>query len=89
MANRHTVVPIVVDQLAKMAHDIPTVHLPSAEETAQLLVTHIICLHGLPEHITTDRGPQFMSRFCLWPALTHPMPVAHKLTASPSEGLGH
>lgn len=48
----HTVVLAVVDQLTKMAHFTPFVHLPSAEEMTQLLVIHVICLHGLPEWIT-------------------------------------
>ena len=44
-------------------HFIPLTKLPSASETAQLLITHVIRLHGIPTDIVSDRGPQFTARF--------------------------
>lgn len=49
VSNGHTVVLTVVNELTKMVHFVPTAHLPSAEEMAQFLVTHVIYLHGLLE----------------------------------------
>ncbi len=42
---------------------IPLPKLPSARETAQLMVDHVFRLHGLPVDVVSDRGPQFASRF--------------------------
>jgi hypothetical protein len=52
---------VVVDRFSKMAHFIPTTHEISAEETAELLLHHVWKLHGTPEEIISDRGPQFVS----------------------------
>jgi transposase InsO family protein len=54
---------VVVDRLTKMAHFTPCSKLITAEETAQLILDEIVQLHGLPEEIVSDRGPQFASKF--------------------------
>lgn len=41
----------------------PLPKLPFAKETAQLMVQHTFRLHGLPEIMVSDRGPQFASVF--------------------------
>ena len=46
-----------------MAHFIPCSKDINAEKTAALLFSHVFCLHGLPSDITSDRGPQFASKF--------------------------
>lgn len=46
-----------------MAHFVPLQKLPSAKETAQLLVQHVFRLHGLPMDVVSDRGLQFSSTF--------------------------
>ena len=65
----NTVVLTIVDRFSKAAHFIPLSRLPSALETANLLVVHIFRLHGIPVDIVSDRGPQFAARtwraFCL------------------------
>lgn len=53
----------VVDQLIKMANFIPRSHLPTAKDTAHLLITHVVHLHGLQDHIASAWGSQFMSEF--------------------------
>ena len=58
----NTVILTVVDRFSKMVHYIPLAKLPSALETANLLVLHVFKLHGLPIDIVSDRGPQFSSR---------------------------
>ncbi len=59
----HTVVLTVVDRFSKAAHFIPLPKLPSAKETALVVVDHVFRLHGLPIDVVSDRGPQFVSRF--------------------------
>ena len=59
----NTVILTVVDRFSKMAHFIPLSKLPSAKETAQLVLLHIFRLHGLPIDVVSDRGPQFTSIF--------------------------
>lgn len=59
----NTVILTVVDRFSKTAHFIPLPKLPSAKETAQVMVDHIFRIHGLPVDVVSDRGPQFVSRF--------------------------
>jgi transposase InsO family protein len=54
---------VVVDRLTKMAHFTPCSKSITAEEIAQLILDRIVRLHGLPEEIVSDRGPQFASKF--------------------------
>jgi len=54
---------VVVDRLTKMAHFTPCSKSITAEETAQLILDGIVQLHGLPEEIVSDIGPQFASKF--------------------------
>uniref|UniRef100_A0A8C1U5W3 Gypsy retrotransposon integrase-like protein 1 n=1 Tax=Cyprinus carpio TaxID=7962 RepID=A0A8C1U5W3_CYPCA len=58
-----TVILTVVDRFSKAAHFIPLPKLPSAKETAQIMIDHVFKLHGLPSDIVSDRGPQFASQF--------------------------
>jgi hypothetical protein len=54
---------VVVDRFTKMAHFTPCSKSITAEETAQLILDGIVRLHGLPEEIVSDKGPQFASKF--------------------------
>lgn len=58
-----TVILVVVDRFSKAAHFIALPKLPSAQETAQLVVDHVFRVHGLPQDVVSDRGPQFIARF--------------------------
>ncbi len=59
----NTVILTVVDRFSKAAHFIPLPKLPSARETAQVMVDHVFKIHGLPSDTVSDRGPQFASQF--------------------------
>ena len=50
---------VVVDRLTKIAHFIPTTEKITAEGLARLFRDNVWKLHGLPESIISDRGPQF------------------------------
>ena len=59
----NTVVLTVVDRFSKMGHFIPLPKLPSAKETAEVVLHHVFRLHGFPRDVVSDRGPQFISKF--------------------------
>ena len=50
---------VVCDQLSKMTHFVATTEGTSAEELARLFRDNVWKLHGLPESVVPDRGPQF------------------------------
>ena len=52
---------VVVDRLTKMVHFIPTTEKTLAEGLARLFRDNVWKLHGLPESIVSDRGPQFIA----------------------------
>ena len=58
----HTAVLTIIDRFSKAVHFIPLPKLPSSSETADLLVLHVVRLHGIPHDIVSDRGPQFTSQ---------------------------
>lgn len=59
----HTAILTVVDRFSKMAHFISLPKLPSAKETAEVVLRDVFRLHGLPVDVVSDRGPQFTSVF--------------------------
>jgi len=53
------VILVVCDWLSKMAHFVATIEGTSAEGLARLFQDNVWKLHGLPESVVSDRGPQF------------------------------
>jgi hypothetical protein len=58
---------IIVDRLTKVAHFIPFKTTYSTLQLAKLYISRIVCLHGVPKMIISDRGTQFTSR--IWERL--------------------
>ncbi|WVZ97237.1 hypothetical protein U9M48_042787 [Paspalum notatum var. saurae] len=54
---------VVVDRLTKVAHFIPVNTTYSGAKLAKLYISRIVCLHGVPKRIISDRGSQFTSHF--------------------------
>ena len=54
---------VVVDRLTKSAHFIPVKTTYSGAKLVELYMSRIVCLHGVPKRIVSDRGTQFTSRF--------------------------
>ena len=54
---------VVVDQLTKVAHLIPTQTTASASDIAQIFLKEIVRLHGVPARIISDRDAKFKSKF--------------------------
>ena len=54
---------VVVDRLTKFAPFIPIKCSYSAEDYARIFLDEILCRHGIPLSIISNRGAQFTSRF--------------------------
>uniref|UniRef100_A0A8C6SY85 Gypsy retrotransposon integrase-like protein 1 n=1 Tax=Neogobius melanostomus TaxID=47308 RepID=A0A8C6SY85_9GOBI len=58
----NSVILTIIDRFSKSVHFVALPKLPTALETADLLVKHVVRIHGIPCDIVSDRGPQFISR---------------------------
>jgi hypothetical protein len=47
---------VIVDRLTKVAHFIPVKTTYSGAQLAELYMSRIVCLHGVPKKIVSDRG---------------------------------
>jgi hypothetical protein len=54
---------VVVDHLTKVAHFIPVKTTYTSAKIAKIYMSMIVCLHGVPKSIVSDRGTQFTSHF--------------------------
>ncbi|GJX40848.1 putative reverse transcriptase domain-containing protein, partial [Tanacetum coccineum] len=54
---------VIVDRLTKSAHFLPMKKTDSIEKLAQLYLKEIVCKHGVPTSIISDRDSLFTSRF--------------------------
>jgi hypothetical protein len=54
---------VTVDHLTKVAHFIPVRTTYTGAKLAELYMSRIVCLHGIPKKLVSDRGTQFTSRF--------------------------
>jgi len=59
LAQGYDLILVVVDRFTKMAHFISTTEKTSAEGLSRLFRDNIWKLHGLPDSIISNRGPQF------------------------------
>ena len=58
---------VIVDRLTKSAHFRPVRDRHTVDKYAELYLTKIVCLHGVPKSIVSNRGPQFTAQF--WKSL--------------------
>ena len=54
---------VVVYRLTKVAHFIPVKTTYTSAKLAKIYMTRIVCLHGVPRTIVSDRGTHFTSKF--------------------------
>ena len=69
---------VVVDRLSKEKVIIECNTTMDSAQLARLLVRHVFCLHGLPDSIVSDRGPQFVS--ALWAAVCYRLRITIRLS---------
>ena len=60
---KHDAVLVIVDRLTKSAHFLPIRLGYSMDRLAELYVSEIVRLHGIPLSIVSNRDPLFTSRF--------------------------
>ena len=54
---------VVVDRLSKQAIFMPTTDKINSEGVARLFLTNVFAKHGVPSHVSSDRGSEFVSHF--------------------------
>ena len=77
---RHDGIWVVVDRLTKSAHFLPIREKFSTQKLAELFMSHIVSLHGVPVSIIYDRDPRFTSRF--WKRLMKELGVKLNLSTA-------
>ena len=59
----HDSILVIVDCLTKQGIFIPTTINCTSEDLAVIFIMHVFSKHGVPEHVTSDRGSEFVTRF--------------------------
>jgi IS30 family transposase len=54
---------VIVDRLSKVVHFILVKTTYKGSKLAELYIAKIVCLHGVPKKIVSDRGTQFTLKF--------------------------
>jgi hypothetical protein len=62
-SRNHDSIWVIVDRLTKTAHFLPVHTTHKAEKYAEIHIDRIVCLHGIPRTIVSDRGALFVARF--------------------------
>ena len=63
LSSGYTSILVVVDRLSKQGIFIATHDTITSSDLAWLFVIHVFSKHGVPAHVTCDRGSEFVSRF--------------------------
>jgi transposase InsO family protein len=63
----HDSIWVIIDRLTKVAHFLPVKTTDRGQNLAELYISRIVSLHGVPKRIVYDQGSQFTSRF--WESL--------------------
>ena len=71
---------LVVDRHSKQRHFVPCMTTIDAQDLASLFIDNIFRLHGLPNSIISDRGPQFATDF--WRYLCTCLGIATRLSTA-------
>ena len=80
MASGYTGIAIIVNRFTKCTIYLPCRKDIDSPELARLFFEHVICKHGVPDHVITDRGTQFTSRF--WMRVCSHLSVDHRLSTA-------
>lgn len=63
----HDAILVVMDRFSKMMIAVPTSSKVTAKGLATLFIERVLCQHGVPSTLISDRDSKFMSAF--WTAL--------------------
>src|SRR6266481_6257450 len=62
-SSSYTSILVIIDRLSKQSLFIPTYDTITSQQLAQLFVLHVFSKHGVPSHVTSDCGSEFVSHF--------------------------
>src|SRR3979490_2848059 len=62
-SSEFTAMLVIVDRFSKQGIFIPTTDTITSPKLAELFVLHVFSKHGIPPHVTSDRGSEFVSHF--------------------------
>src|ERR1700676_4266299 len=54
---------VIICRLTSMVHLVPVKTTIKASELSSIYIKEVVCLHGLPDSIVSDRDLKFMSKF--------------------------
>ncbi|CAN6456209.1 unnamed protein product [Victoria cruziana] len=77
---KHDAIWVVVDRLSKSVHFLAIRMSTPLESLAELYVSEIVRLHGIPRAIVSDRDPRFTSRF--WKAFQKTLGTQLKMSSA-------
>jgi hypothetical protein len=80
MACMFDLIWVIMDRLSKSTHFILANTNYRVQKYAKIYIAHVLCLHGVPKMIISDRGSQFVTRF--WEQL-HVSLETHLIHSSP------
>ena len=63
MSDSSDTILVIIDHLTKQSIFILTIDTITSPMLAKLFVLHVFSKHGVPSHITSDRGMEFISTF--------------------------
>jgi hypothetical protein len=62
-AHKCNLIWVIVDQLTKSTHFILVNTNYNVQKYAEIYIARVLCLHGVPKMIISDRGSQFVTHF--------------------------
>jgi hypothetical protein len=62
-ARKYNSIWVIVDRLTKSAHFIPVNTNYNVQKYAEIYIACVLCMHGVPKTIASDRGSQFVAHF--------------------------
>jgi hypothetical protein len=62
-ACKFDLISVIVDRLSKYAHFIPVNTNYKVQKYVEIYKAHVLCLHGVPKMIISNRGSQFVAHF--------------------------
>jgi hypothetical protein len=79
-ASGYTGILVIIDRLTKMAIYLPCRTDIDSPELARMFFKYVVCNHGVPDNILTDRGKDFTSRF--WKPVCSHLSINHRLSTA-------
>ena len=71
---------VIVDRASKQSIFLPTYMTITSEQLAKLFMIHVFSKHGVPSHVTSDRGLEFILAF--FHALSQALSIQLHFTSS-------